>query len=496
MTAAEEYLPGSAEEQIQTSKPGLTLQTALTELQAAIADKQSVAARLAACFEADDSHRRAHALYRDVGEIALTLEDWSSAELAAVRSLKKKPSFGAAFKLMGLALRGAGRLEEAAICHRYGLPPAIRDQHFGDIPCVQTDSFSAGDAGVSRHQAFATETFPLQQPLQLEAREIVELAASELHAAEGFTTVIPGGYLWFDSFNTVAWDRKGRIVADICRGYAEVVQGSLDGREPLKLAGRVCLLGNRNSINYYHWMNDVLPRLAVLQASGHDLDSIDHFVVSPLVHRFHKQTLAELGILEDRLHTIDEGEYIQADELLMATYGSNSLGRAQGPWNPAFLQRSFGPQEMPATPLRRLYISRGSSGARGISNEEDLIAHLAQRGFEVVRAESMTVREQAVLFAEAQVVLGPHGAGFSNIAFCQPGTTVIELFSAHMAPCFWVISEVTGLRHAVHFCGDFDETNRPSANEHYHRSADVRRRSAFQVNIEEIDALLLALNIH
>lgn len=450
---------------------------------------------LHACLDAP-LPRDAQKRYREVGELALRAERWEMAEWLAIRSLRHQPSYGAAFKLLGLALRGAGHLDEAAVCHRYGLPPRVRDKHFGDLPCVWTNSRESADAGIERHEAYAARSWPLRAPVQVRPREIVELSASELHVQEAVGTFVPDGRLWFDGFNTVIWDRQGRIVRDLCRGYAEVVHGSLDGREARTLEGRVCLLGNRNATNYYHWMNDVLPRLEVLQASGWALDEIDRFVVGPLRHAFQRETLAAFGIGEERLHTTDLGEYIEARELLIPTYGSNSLGMGQGPWNPAFLKRCFVPEGASGRPAtRRLYVSRGSDGARGVSNDAELAAYLVSVGFETVRTERLTVCEQAALFDEAEAVIGPHGAGFSNIAFCRPGTRVVELFNAHVAPCFWVISELTGLEHAVHFCGEFDESSRPSDNERYHRSADDRRRSSFHVDVDEVAAMLGSLGV-
>jgi capsular polysaccharide biosynthesis protein len=46
------------------------------------------------------------------------------------------------------------------------------------------------------------------------------------------------------------------------------------------------------------------------------------------------------------------------------------------------------------------------------------------------------------------VVLAPHGAGLSNIVFCQPGTKVIELFApTYIPPCYRIISNICGLEH-------------------------------------------------
>jgi hypothetical protein len=44
---------------------------------------------------------------------------------------------------------------------------------------------------------------------------------------------------------------------------------------------------------------------------------------------------------------------------------------------------------------------------------------------------SLSVAEQIAAFRAARLVIGPHGAGLSNIAFCQPGSFVYELLPQH-----------------------------------------------------------------
>lgn len=45
----------------------------------------------------------------------------------------------------------------------------------------------------------------------------------------------------------------------------------------------------------------------------------------------------------------------------------------------------------------------------------------------IAELDAMPLLQQAQLFADADVVLGIHGGGLSNIIFCAPGTTVVEL---------------------------------------------------------------------
>ena len=52
----------------------------------------------------------------------------------------------------------------------------------------------------------------------------------------------------------------------------------------------------------------------------------------------------------------------------------------------------------------------------------------------------LTVREQIDTFAAAQVVVAPHGAALTNLAFASPGVRVLELFAPdYLNPGYWSI---------------------------------------------------------
>lgn len=487
------YIPEQSNTDNVTQHPQRSLQFCFEGLQSLADDVDANADELikafAACAAAEPDGKFIHRVYRDIGQLALDSGYLEYAEQFAISALRSMPRYGEAFKLLGRVLRAADRPDDAAVCHRYGLPTSIREKWFSQYACDWIKSGDVVDGSVVKLSAFPAVTQAINPPGQWRPQRIVELMVDSLDIQAGRTIVAQNGSLWFDTFNTVLWDKKHRIIGDACRGFAEVVHGSLGDRKPLSLSGKVCLLGNRNSDNYYHWMNDLLPRLAVLAKSGIDLDSIDHFVVSRLKHPFHHESLQAFGIDESRIIICQKNEYVTGDEVIVPCFGSNSLGLSQGKWAPEFLNSTFGPDVKPEQ-TSRLYISRGSEGARGIGNEAELIQFLESVDFTIVRAEGLSIREQAAMFASAKVVMGPHGAGFSNIAFCQPETCVIELFNSHIAPCFWTLSHHLQLQHHVHFCGEFDETARPNDTEQYHRSADDRRRSAFSVNVQEIEQVL------
>jgi capsular polysaccharide biosynthesis protein len=129
-----------------------------------------------------------------------------------------------------------------------------------------------------------------------------------------------------------------------------------------------------------------------------------------------------------------------------------------GAWNPhpalldafdTIRHRALG--GLPATqPWRRLYISRTDSGNRKLINEADVIGRAERAGFSVVLLSTLSVAEQVRLFAEASHILAPHGAGLTNIGFCQPGAVLCEL---HMdSYVHWAFRRLAALRGVRYGC--------------------------------------------
>jgi capsular polysaccharide biosynthesis protein len=80
-------------------------------------------------------------------------------------------------------------------------------------------------------------------------------------------------------------------------------------------------------------------------------------------------------------------------------------------------------------PTRRLYITRRLAGRRHVLNEAELEPILADYGFEIIEAETLSFHDQVRLFSQAEAVAGPHGAGFTNLVFAPPGCRVLEMFA-------------------------------------------------------------------
>jgi capsular polysaccharide biosynthesis protein len=78
-----------------------------------------------------------------------------------------------------------------------------------------------------------------------------------------------------------------------------------------------------------------------------------------------------------------------------------------------------------------LYIARTDTQRRPLVNEPAVIAMLSALGVEAVVASSLTLEATIALFSRAKLVIGAHGAGMANIAFCRPGCVVYEWHPEH-----------------------------------------------------------------
>ncbi len=81
-------------------------------------------------------------------------------------------------------------------------------------------------------------------------------------------------------------------------------------------------------------------------------------------------------------------------------------------------------------------------------NEDDLWVELERHGFEWFDPTG-TAEDPRHAFEEAAVVVGGHGAGLADLAFCRPGARVLELMSStHLMPFYLTLALAGGLRYA------------------------------------------------
>lgn len=208
-----------------------------------------------------------------------------------------------------------------------------------------------------------------------------------------------------------------------------------------RVHGTVASLTTRGcAINYYHFLYDSIARLGILEATASDAD-VEAWVV-PHAASYQRQLL-ELAGVDGRLIQPRRGMTVVADRLLVP---SNPNWALQAPPDSvAWLRDRLRPSRAGGSP-QRLYLTRGTAPhTRRYCEEEQLWPELERRGFTMIDPGRFTVQEQIDTFAEAEIVVAPHGAGLTNVTFSPPDVRVLEMFASNYVHLgLWSICEALG----------------------------------------------------
>jgi capsular polysaccharide biosynthesis protein len=163
-----------------------------------------------------------------------------------------------------------------------------------------------------------------------------------------------------------------------------------------------------------------------------------------------------LGIPANRIIWIGD-EIVETEELYFLSYFH--FGEAPNKLN-FFLKQLADcvPTGPPPIEARRILISRPDSFARRLLNERQIVAALDSFEFEVFAPGLYSLADQINMFRNADIAIGPHGAGLMNFGFCKPETIALELFSEYtVQPAFWSVSSACGLRYGFVVGSSFDQ---------------------------------------
>ena len=269
----------------------------------------------------------------------------------------------------------------------------------------------------SQHDWLSRDPLEPERQLAASHRKIEPAPGMECHVTEFLRGKVVGdAKLACSSSNVVVEDVQFLYGAASPQAHFVLKQRRL--RRPRSLAGTAMLLAGSNAENYYHWLFDSLPRLALVERSGIGLGAIDWFLVDASANAFQVESLRMLGIPETKLKRCAKREVLTCERLVLPSM-PGPLGFPPR-WVCDFLRQSFWPKP-PEPASRKIYLSRRHARGRRVLNEPELAGALAENGFETILTDHMGFAEQVALFMASKVVVTPHGAGLSNIVFCQPG---------------------------------------------------------------------------
>lgn len=412
--------------------------------------------------------------------------------------LKLDSSFVPALHKIGHCLDKLDRCEEATLCYRGVLPEQIDVQYF-QAGQLQNNFFDAQQCvDVEYVTAYKEEKLALQSPTRNDTeKRYGQFNYPTTHARETFCTVAQKGAIWFDGYNTIAFDCKSNVINEHNKGNKYAAYYSSKVTDITNLDGTVCFLDARSSAIYYHWMLDVLPKLGILEKVGIELDSVDHFIVQAKSN-YQYASLLLCGVAKEKIVSVNGPQHFRADTMLIPSLRNDlgekvytGLGLGLGAWIPEFLQsQMIDGAEVQALRKKygsKIYVSRSTRGSRNVHNEPQLIEALKARGFSVVEFENHTVSEQAGLMSMADVVIAVHGAGLTNVAYCKPGTLVCEIFGDYVVPCYWSLCGVAKLHYSQFMASSVEsdiDVIEPGQKIQHLRDKEI------QLDVEELTAYL------
>jgi capsular polysaccharide biosynthesis protein len=210
-----------------------------------------------------------------------------------------------------------------------------------------------------------------------------------------------------------------------------------------KLRSHIAVVTSQAHQRYFHWLFDILPRFELIQRSK---VHVDQYVVNAELP-FQKESLEILGIPTAQVISPQWATHIEAQALIVPSL-PGQLGVVT-PRSCEFLRTTFLPlRHQKAIAERFIYITRRNALTRRVLNEHELLDRMSRYDVEAIELEGMSVVRQAELFANALLILAPHGAGIANAVFCPKNSALIEFMpDTYNNPCFEILAGLRSLRY-------------------------------------------------
>lgn len=196
--------------------------------------------------------------------------------------------------------------------------------------------------------------------------------------------------------------------------------------------------------NYYHWFTECYPRLVLMweQLKGKCL------IVNENLKPFHHQSLAILPCAD--IYYCKSDEVVRAKYLTFVDMPSKAFG-IHHPEVVKHLRERMQVEFNLKTGVigsRNIYTSRAKVGKRKCANEKEILAVLANFGFEEVIMDDLGLKDQFELFQNVANVAGVHGSSFVNGLFMPTNSLVIDMIEErHNDLCYFNLLKNVGINY-------------------------------------------------
>ncbi|WP_379748224.1 glycosyltransferase family 61 protein [Halorubrum glutamatedens] len=174
-------------------------------------------------------------------------------------------------------------------------------------------------------------------------------------------------------------------------------------------------------INYYHWTAEGLVRIRLIEAYAEETGRYPTVLIPP----------DPPGWVDESLSIVDydgeirrwEGGIAAVATLVVPTFPDPTS--VECTWLRDRMRRSV--SSLDGDGSERIYVGRGDATVRRVANRDELQRVLNRYDIDTYLLSNLSVREQIELFSRAELIVGPHGAGLTNVVFGDD-LTLVELF--------------------------------------------------------------------
>lgn len=214
-------------------------------------------------------------------------------------------------------------------------------------------------------------------------------------------------------------------------------------RKPKVVAlNQIISLRDTGEENYFHFFNDILPKLFFLEEKGFDLKQYQIVISERLFFKSYFQFYYQNTFLGTLNWVVQKtNEWIRFEKAIFCKPYTHSLRFFEAAVN-------FLPKKTHRTLEKRVFLTRGKNSLRFLGNEDEIFQLARLNGFEIVDASELGFEDQIRLFQETRVLIAIHGAGLTNMMFrMDQKLTILEIVpDMDYIPFHYIM-----LAHQLHF---------------------------------------------
>lgn len=253
-----------------------------------------------------------------------------------------------------------------------------------------------------------------------------------------------------------------------------------------KINGRVfsLLTGQEANNSYVHWFIDSLPRFFIFKKI-YKFRNDDYFLVHNLKYNFQYESLKMLGI-KNILNAYNL-KHIYAKKIITINFKNlfhhNFLKFKDTPkWILNEMRECYLKKIKIKQSKLKIFIDRKnlSSNYRDVHNKNEVLELLKSYNFKIIDPSTLNFKKEIETFNSSKVIVGIHGAGFTNLIFCKKKTKIIEFKNPSTMNAYLNISKALRLEHKTINC-----------NIYKNKYSKKKFNGQFVVNVNKLKKYLL-----